>query len=301
MSNSLRFLAVILALAAATAACAEPVTLEYKFRKGEVDKYRLAMDMRLDLSGIAAATGQADMPPMDLSMSIELIQKTLDVYSDGSAKVKVTYRNPIIQGVKMPAAASKSAKALQDQAVVMRISKHGRTMSIQGLEKLVGQDMPVNLSRFMDASSGSALLPDGPVEVGESWMQDIPLPFGDSQIYLQSTLASYDEEIWNLRVARINQSCSGKLDIKAMVESFLGAMAASLKQKAPDLSSISGELLLNGQMTEFFAPSIGKLLKSSGNLDASLNVTLPPSAVQQGAPPSLSCAINMRMGMTRFN
>ncbi len=302
MSGNLRFcLVALLLIAAIGVAYAEPVTLEYKFRKGEVDKYRLGVEMRLDLSGIAAATGQRNMPPMDIAMGMTVVQKTLDVYSDGSAKVKVTYSNPVFKGINMPAAASKQAKALQGQPVVMRISKRGRTMSIQGLEKIMGSGMPFNLNGIMDASSGNAVLPQGPVEVGQSWMENIPLPFGDSQIYVQSVLAGYDEEIWNLRVARVCQSCSGKLDLKAMLETFMRSMASSCRQQAPDLSSMSGELLVNGQMTNYFAPSIGKLLKSGGNLDAVINIVMPQSLTQQGAPQSLSCAINIRMAMTRFN
>lgn len=303
MCNSLRTFAVVLLLAAAIgAAAAEPIALEYKFRKGEVDKYRLAVEMSLDLSGVAAAAGQSNVPPMNMSMSVNLVQKTLDVYSDGSAKVRVSYSNPVIQGVKMPAAASKSAKALQGQEIVMRISKRGRIISVQGLDKLMaGSGFNMDFSKLFDASAGNVILPEGPVEVGQSWTDSIPIPFGSSQIHLQSTFAGYDEEIWNLRVARIRQSCCGSLDLKEMFETVLRAIAGSMKQNAPDFSSMSGELGLNGDMTEYFAPSIGKLLKSNGTLSAQVAITFPQSLTQQGAPSSLSCGVNMRMAMTRFN
>lgn len=302
MTHAVRTCAIILLIAlAVSAAVAEPVTLEYKFKKGGVDKYRLALDLSLDLSSIAAASGQ-NMPPMNFAMSVDLIQKTLDVYSDGSAKVKVTYTNPVIRGTGIPAAASKSAKAFQGQPVVMRISKRGKTMAIYGLDKMMSKaGVNLDFSEFMNASSGNVFLPEGPVEVGQSWTESIPIPFGTSQIYLQSTFAGYDEEIWNLRVARIHQSCSGRLDLKEMVQSFLNAMASQLKQSPPDLSSMSGQLTLNGEMTEYFAPSIGKLLKSGGVMSAQIDVTLPQGLTKQGAPASLSCGVNLQMAMTRFN
>lgn len=302
MTKTLRFLAVVFLLVAViTAASAEPVTLEYKYTRGEVDKYRVAAEINVDLSGIAAAAGK-NIPPMNITVGVNLVQRTLDVYSDGSAKVKVSYSDPVIQGLPMPAASSKSAQVLKNKSIVMRISKRGKIMSIQGLDKMAAKNgTNLDFTKFFDASPGGSFLPDGPIEVGQSWSESIPVPYGDSQFSVVSTFSNYDEEIWNLRVARLTQSCSGRLDLKAIVESFINAMAAGFKQKAPDLSSMSGNLTLNGQMTNFFAPSIGKLLKSDGNLDAKVDITLPQAAVQQGAPPSLSCTVNLRMSMTRFN
>lgn len=292
---------ILLLLMAVTAAVAEPVTLEYKYTKGDIDKYRLGVELHLDLSQIAAVAGKSQIPPMDISLSMNVIQKTLDVYSDGSAKVKVTYSDPVIHGLPIPAAAIKRAKSVQ-RPIIMRVSKRGQTISIQGLDKLCcASGMGIDVGKFVDMTSGSALLPEGPVEVGQSWRENFPLPFENSQFYMQSTFAGDDEEIWNVRVARIKQTCAGSIDLKTVVESILQAVAGQMKQRPPDLSGMAGQLTIDGDMTSYFAPSIGKLLKSQGTLDANVNVTLPPELTKQGAPPTLECSLNLRMAMSRFN
>lgn len=97
-------LVVALALAAA-AAFAEPILLEYKFAPGDVDRYKLTMDMSMSMPGMPAKAGKSSMK---MSMSMPYTQRAIEVYQDGSAKIKTTYGAPTITG--LPAKAKKSFK-----------------------------------------------------------------------------------------------------------------------------------------------------------------------------------------------
>lgn len=295
--------AVVGLLAGATAALAEPVALQFKYTKGEVDKYRMTLGVSLDLSELPAGAVKTAPPVTDVTMTIAMVQKTLAVYPDGSAKVRITFSQPSFEGIKLPPDASKAAGSILGQGIVVTLSKRGLPLSVQSLGKLTqSAKMPkVDLSSAFNASSSFAFLPPGPVELGQSWGANIPLPFANSQLNVQSTFAGADEEIWNIPVARIKQTCSGQMDLKEMVQSLLTAAAGSLKGAAPDLSSMSGYLSLNGEMTHYFAPAMGKVLKSDGSLQAKISVTMPPDLIKQGAPPKFAVGVNLRMAMTRFN
>lgn len=303
MSNALKICAVILLLAASTAGCAEPIPLEYKFTKGEVSKYRITLWVSLDLSELAAASGKTIQPPTDVSLTMTMVQRTLAVNPDGSAKVRTVFTAPVVGGIKMPPSASKQATALLDQGIVTTISKRGLPIAIHGVDKAMSSYglQKIAVRKLLESTSATAFLPDGPMEVGQSWNASIPTPFNNSQIYMQTTLAGADEEIWNLGVARIRQTCTAKLDLKEIMEGFLSAFAGKVKQGVPDLSSTSGYVSANGQMTHYFAPSIGKLLKSQGDLEVRISVTPPPGLAPKGAPSTMAFGVNLRMAMTRFN
>lgn len=289
--------AVLLIVLAAGAAFGEPVTLEYKFKVGDIDKYKMTMDMSVQMPGMPAKEG---VSPISMSMTMTCTQQTLAVNPDGSAKIKATNGKPTITGGP---ASAKGAKMpdLAGQSITFTMTKRGQTLSIEGLDNLLAGSPLKNmdLSSFFSPASNQALLPEGPVEVGQSWNQSVPFPFGGGAIGVNSELESADQQVWGLNAAKIKQRLAGSLDIGQFMKSLMAAVGTGGKQ-AVDLASMSGSLDLNGDMSFLFAPSIGKLLKGDGTIQAKMMMNMPSDAVRQGAPASIQVNLSMRINITRF-
>ena len=286
---------VIVLVLSAVAAVAEPVTLAYKFSPGDVDKYNITMDMSMTMPGM---TGQSGVSPMNMSMTVTCTQKTLSVNPDGSAKIKITYGAPVISG--SPAVTKGAAKApkIEGQSIVVTMSKRGQMLSIEGMDKLMGgQAMPG--MDFSNLLSSQAVLPEGPVDVGQSWTQSVALPFGNSTMEVKSTLDDAGLQMWNQQAAKIKQTYKASLDLADMFKAITAAIAGKSGQ-TPDLSKLSGDLTMDGDMTYMFAPAIGKLLKGNGTIRADMNMNMPQDAVKQGAPSNIKFTMNMTIGITRF-
>jgi hypothetical protein len=289
--------AVLLTVLGASAAFAEPVALQYKFKVADIDKYKMTMDMSMQIPGTPAKEGAS---PMSMSMTMTCTQHTLAVNPDGSAKIKATYGKPTITG--QPASA-KGAKMpnLAGQSITYTMSKRGQTLSVEGLEKLM-QGTPLknmDFSGLFSSASNQALLPEGPVEVGDSWYQSVPFPFGGGTVGVNSELESADQQIWGLRAAKIRQTFAGTLDLGELMKSIVAGLDTTGTHSS-DLSSMSGSMDLNGDMSFLFAPSIGKLLKGNGIMQANMTMNMPSSAVSQGAPSTLEMNMTMRITITRF-
>ena len=293
MKNCFRICLVALLVLSTALAYAEPVTLEYKYTVGEIDKYKMTMDMSMNMPGLSIGT---EGSPMNMSMTITYTQKTLAVNPDGSAKVKMTYTS--VSGLPGAAKGAKNAN-LTGQSIIMTMSKRGQTLSVEGMDKLLAQSGLKNMdfSSMFSSSSSQAILPEGPVEVGQSWSQNLQLPFAGSKMIVTSCLDSNDQRIWNQPAAKIKQAFFGELDLGAIMRTVVGSIGDA-KQSAA-LSSISGVVNIDGQMTFLFGTAIGKLLKGDGTIQAKMNMNMPSEASRQGAPKTLQMSMNMRMSLTR--
>ncbi len=276
---------------------AEPVTLEYKFKPGDVDKYRMKMDMSMQIPSMPS------LPSMNITTTMNCIQKTLAVNPDGSAKIKVAYEDVKINGLPDAAknSTNKKTKALTGQSITATMSKRGQMLSVDGMDKLMAASgvQNMDMSKFLNAASNHALLPEGPVEIGQSWTQDVSLPFGESKINVISTLESTDQQIWSLNAAKVNQKFDGSFDIGAIINAVMGSINMGAKA-SPDMSSFSGTANLSGDMGFLFAPSIGKLLKGEGDMQMKMVMNMPAEAVKNGAPTSIEMNMNMRINITRY-
>jgi len=296
------FCIAIMLVIASVAAFAEPVTLEYKFKVGDVDKYKMAMAMSMEMPGLPAKGGA---PAMNFSMTMSYIQKVLAVNPDGTAKVQVTYGDMKFSGLpgdaKAKADTEAKTKAMAGQVMTAIMTKRGQMLSVQGMDKVMAAaGMPsMDFSKFLNSASNQALLPEGPVDVGQSWKQEVPMPFGSGRMSVTSTLDSTDQQLWGLQAAKVSQAFDGSFDIAEVLKAMMGGLKAGTKG-APDLSSMSGTVNLNGKMDFLFAPAIGKLLNGGGSMQMKLTMNLPPEAVKQGAPASVDMNMNMQINITRY-
>ncbi len=285
-------------VAAACAAQAEPIKLAYKFTKGELDKYRINMTMNMSMPNIP---GAGNMGPISMSMEMVAQQRTLEVLSDGSAKVRMTYSAP---RVKMTGGAKTNQAAFPKQtfSVNMTMARDGRVLWMEGMEKMLAMSGLQNfdMTQFTNLMGQYALLPSEPVEIGANWRQVMAMPFDAGEMVVDSVLESYGNQIWSLRTAGINQKFGAHMDLGNIMRAVAGSMPTNGKERQM-MQQMSGGLDMNGTMTFYFAPAIGKILKGSGQMWGAITINMPAEAVRQGAPSELSMAMDMKMNLTRFN
>ena len=297
MKRCITIATLLLFVFAAVASQAEPIKLAYKFTKGELDKYRMNKSMNMTMPGIP---GGGNMPPVSMTMEMVAQQRTLEVLPDGSARIRVTYSTP---SMKMTGAPKMKQPAIPKQtfSVIMTMAPDGRVLSMEGMEKMLAASGLKNFdfSQFTNLMGQYAFLPPDPVEVGAMWKQTVPMPFGAGDMTVDSVLESYGEQIWSQVAAGVNTKYTAHMDLGQIMRSVAGSMAAKGKEWQM-ISQMSGGIDMNGTMTFYFAPAIGKVLKGSGQMWATVKIGMPAEAVRQGAPPELCMDMDMKMTLTRF-
>ncbi|MCE5199171.1 MAG: hypothetical protein ABFD54_16240 [Armatimonadota bacterium] len=276
-------LVVVMIAGALSCVFGDPVLLEYKFTKGELDKYRFAMNMNMQPAegmGISA---------MNMSTSMVMKQKTIDVLPDGSGVIQLTISDiklsgPIAQGNSIPS-----------QTVKMTVSKNGKLISIDSSG--VNTGMPMDMSSLMNQTGQQAELPSSPINIGDTWKSTIPMPFGGGSLTVLSTLIANGEKVWSQDAARIRQEFAGSMNLGQMLKGMTGALPGV---QAETLSGMAGSVDLTGSSELTFATSMGKMLKANNKTNAVIKIALPASAVQNGAPSSIDMTMNMTMTVTRF-
>jgi len=298
MNRRITILALIVFLLAACAAQAEPIKLAYKFTRGGLDKYRVNMTVNMTLPSMP---GTRSMSPISMSMEMLAWQRTLAVLPDGSAKLKITYSVP---KVKLAGAANGRQPVLPKQSfsVVMTMAPDGRLLGIEGMERVFALQGAGNLdvSQFSNLMGQYVFLPSEPVEVGTRWTQTVPMPFDAGEMTVDSVLQSYGERVWSLTTAAINQKFGAHMDLGRVVNSVVDSAALGPKERQM-MSQVSGSLDLNGTMTFYFSPTLGKILKGNGQIWASFAIGMPKEAVKQGAPAEVYMTMDMNMTVSRCN
>lgn len=280
-------LALVLLFVAACAAQAEPMKLAYKFTKNEVDKYKLSMNMTVNMPGLP------DGKPLDMKMEMTLRQRTLEVYPDGSARVRASYAVDRVTGPGMDNAKS---KVPQQSTVVMTMAPDGRVSNVEGLEKLMGASgIPgMDMSQFGNMMGMNAMFPENPVDTGYTWNQTIPIPFLGTDATVKSSVLSVGEKIWSIPTVKICQDFAMTGDMAKMMQSVMGSSSSGGAVPA----GLTGNMAMNGKMEFDFAHSIGKILKGKGDIAGTFNLHIPGSSGSTGM--DMAMQMNMRISMSRF-
>lgn len=180
------------------------------------------------------------------------------------------------------------------------MARNGQTLSVDGLGNSMASSGLQNfdLSKLLSSTSGNALFPDEPVEAGQSWTQDVPLPVGDSQINVVTEYVA-DRQVRNQRVAVLKQTISGSIDFGDIMRAICAGLTSTGKP-AGSMPAMTGGLDLQGEVVYNFGTATGKLLNSDGLIQAQMILNMPPEATEQGAPRSLSFAVDVRIALTRI-
>jgi hypothetical protein len=296
---------VTLGLAAAFAVCgiagaqAKTVKLEYKFRKGAADKYRMGMTMKMSIPGMPGAPSGA----MAAKMTAVFTQKVLDVYPDGSAKIRVSFDK---MKMSMPGM-GQPEQTVPTQSITITMSKDGKPLKIEGMGPMMGgagiPGMEVGQVMNQFGSCGGFPFPPGPVSVGETWKQAVPVPAFGGNVNVVSTLLAAAVPVGRENAAKIRQTFSGHFDLAEMMKAFAGATPGDAKggeEARKAMSSMTGAMDLKGWSVTYFSPTRGKMLKTNGNVNVRMNMSLPASAQQQGGPRQMNMVMDMNIYVGRI-
>ncbi len=302
--KKLRALALVAVLiVAACAAQADPVTLAYKFRAGEIDKYKLTMKMDFSIAGLAQVSGPNG--PVTVNMSVVVRQKTLGVYPDGSAKVAISCGEPQMRMSGMPPL-PKSKQPWKAPSITMVLAPDGSLRKIEGLEKAFAfkgaKDIDLGSLRLSQLTSflgQNAVFPSDPLEVGQTWENTIPLPFGGSELKVTSALVTANAAVGRTTAAKVEQTFDGSLDFSDMLKSFASMMPANATGRDM-LSQVTGGLEVFGKMDYFFSPELGKVLRGGGEMVANMSMKLPEQLIKMGGPPQIDVTANIDYTLNRL-
>lgn len=290
LSFAAMFLLIALSLAHAS-----PVELKYKFTKGEVDKYRLTLNVNMSIPGMPA-----DAAPADSNVSLVMLQKTLDVMPDGSAKVQLSYTD---HNMSIPGVSKEQTGKLPSQTATLTMSKEGKVLSVEGLEypscSSAGSGM--DFGQVLSQVGFTGIFPTKPVEIGESWTQALPIPFGGGNIKISSTLVSNNENIDKQNASKIKQDYNGNIDLNQLMKAIESSTPQDIKgDMGQTMSSISGDVKVNGTTTFYFSPTLGKLLKANGNIVSNIKINMPEEAIKSGAPSQIDMVMNLKLTVVKF-
>lgn len=282
-------LATVLVVCVLSGAFAEPIKLELKFTKGEVDKYKVMSSVSMSPS-----SASADIQPISITSTMLMTQRTVDVLPDGSGVVQVKTSSvqisgaPKVKGQKIPVAS---------QAITMTISKEGKLLNIEGVGLLAGKlGSNMDFSKFFNQVGEQMIFPPDPVDVGQSWKNVLPFPFGGGSMSVVSTLTAVGEPVWTESAARIKQSYDGRIDLGQLMK----AISSSISGKdAQVFAAISGSMDLNGATELLFSPARGKLLKADSNVTATMRFNVPAGAQTKGGGGNIEMTMQMSSTTTR--
>jgi len=291
--------AAVVVLSAVLAVQAKTVNLEFKFAKGQVDKYKIICDMTMKMPGLPGAP----TTPMTMKMSMIATQKVLDVLPDGSAKIKTSYSGLKVSAPGLPEGAEPENMPMKP--VTLTVAKNGRIIEVEGLNAaLAGMGIPgTDMSQMLNqVGYYGVVLPEKPVEVGESWSQQLPIPFGGGQIKVDSTLVAAALPVGKEVASKVKQSYGGHLDIAELMKAVAGSVPSQgpeAQQQMQAMAGMSGGMDMSGSSVFLFSPSEGKIVGMDGDVVMKAIFNFPESLQKQGAPAAMNMDANMTFKVSR--
>ena len=226
-----------------------PLLLAYKFKQGQVDKYKTNTSVKMDAAGFFGGPGSSSTTKMAMTIT----QKVLKVNKDGSARVQFKanatgggYGGPFMGG-PMP-----------EGSFALTVAKTGKPVDTKELKKMMMDErMMPGLESMPSSNIGVGIvLPDRGVGVGQTWTEKTPFPMGGGDIMDTATLVADNYKLGSRKVCRIEHRYEGKIDLAELGKSMPKRMTPF---------DISGEMTLTGTGTVYFSRKEGKIVRSTDN------------------------------------
>lgn len=231
------------------------ILLEYKFKEGELLRYKL--EMSFDMVMQADIPEASAIPPISGFMTGTIRQRTKRVLENGDAEIVAA-----VESMKLDMMGQSNELPVDKMPTCTFIkSKSGAIKAVEGKKF----ESPFSEIPFGDLANFSqhSVLPTSRLKVGETWKQDIPSPFpGAGTFHVEMKLQRLDAEVEKIRAAVIQQSATGDMDI---------AQAMAALQKGND--EVSGKASISANSIIYFSPEQGRLLKVEGTGSMQMNMS----------------------------
>jgi hypothetical protein len=287
-----KLLTVVLVLAivlgALAAVQAAGVKLEYKFKQGQTGAYKMVTNMKMGVPGPAGKS-----QTMTMKMTADITEKVISVNKDGSVKIQFTYSN-----MKMAMPGQPGAQPMPNDSGILTVAKDGKVIKIEGFKSLSSMaSMPGADSSMMNNMSPYGLiLPKNAINIGNTWKQNVPLASIGS-IVITNKLLSTSDTIGKETTCKIQQTFSGKFPASKVIMAQAGKHASAKDKK--EMAQLKGNFEFSGKATCNFSPAKGRLLKQAATVKVVMDMTMPKSAQQQGAPPKMNMKMDMDIQITK--
>ncbi len=272
--------------AAATPAAAAPaaslVTLRYKFAVGQVRRYEYDMGMNMMMQ-----TGQTGGGiPMDMEMHMITRQTVKSIRpTDGAATLstQVESMHMLRGGQEIPMPEAQQTQMKQSFTLVMLPTGKVLSMTSPALSVMNAPGMDFSKNMF----SGTALLPDAAVKVGDTWNGIADAAAAGIQTTFTATLMGIDQKN-GATLATIQQKQSGNID-------------KTMTQGMPSAMSMHGQI--TGTANQVFDTTAGAIQSATGTAGTDMTMTFAKAAdgtAPVGMPSAMKMNMQMKYTMTRL-
>jgi len=257
--------------------------LRYKFAAGQVRRYSYDMDMNMNM-----LTGQSGaVVPINMTMQMTMSQTVKSVRpADGAATLstKIEAMHMLQNGKDVVLPADAQAKMSQPFTQVMLPTGKILSMNAPGMAGMGAPGMDFSKNMF----SATALLPAGPVRIGDQWSGAVEAAMAGAQSSFTATLTGVDQKN-GATLATIDSKTTGTID-----KSLSAGMAATMK--------MSGTV--SGTGTQIFDTTAGAVQSATGTADTdmTMNFGKPANGAEApaGMPSSMKMQMQMKFTMTRL-
>jgi hypothetical protein len=185
------------------------VKLEYKYKVNELRRYKMVMDAMINIKGDLPNMSQ--IPPISFKYVSVIRYRTKSVLANGDAQIVMAIESMKVDtnGKTMPLPVDKIP------VMKMVMTKTGAVKSVDMPKNAGVTGLPMQMSDVTNMQV--ALLPTGEVKVGDSWIQDVPLPMNLGIIHAISKLVGVNVKLGAYNVAVIDQQVNGDIAYKGPI------------------------------------------------------------------------------------
>ena len=265
---------------------AEALSFEMKFKQGQIDKYRMTMDMTMDMPDMPKNAGAPSKTTMN--MTADMTQEVVSVNADGSAKIKAAVSNMNMNMPGMPGATMPTMPKIQ---YTMTMTKDGKITNFEGMENVPGMAMSgVDMKQMMNQMSG--MLPGKLVSVGDTWKGKVAMPIGGNMEVVYE-LVSENESIGSQKVSKIKSNFNYDGDLADWAKKTGG----NAGKMPPEMK---GKVSMKGDGNTFFNRAEGKMVATDMVMDMTMNMEIPKGAMP-GGQNNMNMNMKMKMRMEKVN
>ena len=243
------------------AAKSEPVELRMKFKPGDINKYQTTIQANILIPGQAANVEH----PYDTHISLIVQQNVLKVHVDGSADIAISTQNGtgIVYGKQYK-------PALNDKPSILTFDARNNIVVAKNLPKAAPTaDLTVQIFQSGALSTQGVYLPQQPVRIGDTWTQ-------------KANIASLGKGSGTVKTTFLRMEPIG-LYSTARLRSVMKIPFVIVNDSSKLKVSLSGMLTMTYDSN--LAVKEGKILRSTGDGDITVEVVLPETSAAKPTKP----------------
>ncbi|HKW08400.1 MAG TPA: hypothetical protein VJS19_12625 [Candidatus Dormibacteraeota bacterium] len=282
-------LLVFFLVAACGSIGAQAQTISLAYKAGDTSKYTFHMVLKYTIG----AAGMSIPANLDLSAKEAVTVKSVD--SDGTADLSVVISD-VSTKTSMNGTTSTTTTTTSN-TIDMKIAKDGRVVSVNG--NAFGNSALPGISGGQGGIV-SAILPDHAVKPGDTWTKsyNLPNPLGSGSVQATSN-STYqrDDTVNGVKSAVVESKANTNLDMTLDLSSMLGAAGTTAPtgvSPSPETLSVKGTS--KSDTTTWIDTSGRRIVKthSTGTVDATLTVNVPPPSPKPTTTPVLTGPISLK-------